>query len=97
MTPVEREPARPSMNDIVYDTLRPRVPTVLHGAPRILLESGAPFFMLQSPSYSDNFLLTDLTRTVDPGGMSKHHPEVRKAVFDSFEKHPRLLQHYLRT
>ena len=80
-----------------YDRLVPRIPTVLHGAPRILLEAGAPFFMLRPPSYSDDFLLTDLKRVAAPGGMSEHHPEVRQAVFDSFEKHPRLLQHYLRS
>ena len=97
MAPVDREPARPSMTDIVYETLQPRVPRVLHGIPRILLESGAPYFMLESPSYSDDFLLTDLKRIAEPGGMSQHHPEVRRVVFDSFEKHPPLLQHYLRT
>ena len=96
-TPVDIEPPRPEAVDFTYDTLVPLVPRVLHGAPRILLEAGAPFFMLQTPSYSDSFLLTDLKRVADPGGMSNHHPEVRRAVFDTFEKHTRLLQHYLRT
>ena len=96
-TPVDLEPPRPEAVDFTYETLVPLVPRVLHGVPRILLEAGMPFFMLQTPSYSDNFLLTDLKHIAQPGGMSKHHPEVRRAVFDSFEKHPRLLQHYLRT
>ena len=97
ITPVDIEPPRPEAVDFTYDSLVPLVPRVLHGIPRILLEAGQPFFMLQTPSYSDNFLLTDLKHIAQPGGMSKHHPEVRRAVFDSFEKHPRLLQHYLRT
>ena len=95
-TPVDMEPPRPAAVDF-YDTLVPRIPRVLHGTPRILLEAGLPFFMLQTPAYSDDFLLADLKHIAPPGGMSKHHPEVRRAVFDSFEKHPRLLQHYLRT
>ena len=80
----------------MYERLVPRMPTVLHGVPRILLEAGAPFFMLQPPSYSDDYLLADLKRISEPGGVSTHHPEVRQVVFDSFEKHPSLLQHYLR-
>ena len=96
-TPVDIEPPRPEAVDFTNDTLVPLVPRVLHGIPRILLEAGMPFFMLQTPSYSDNFLLTDLKHIAQPGGMSKHHPEVRRAVFDSFEKHPSLLQHYLQT
>ena len=81
--------------DFSIDRIRARVPRVLHGAPRILIESGAPHFMLIPPSYSDDFLLTDLKRIAEPGGMSKHHPEIRQAVFDSLEHHPDLLQHYL--
>ena len=84
-------------SDFVYDRMQPIVPRVLHGTPRILLEAGMPYFMLQSPSYNDAFLLTDLKRIPTHGGMSEHHPEVRRVIFDSFEKHPRLLQHYLRT
>ena len=83
--------------DLSYEGMRPRVPEVLHGVPRILLESGTPYFMLQRPSYSDNFLATDLRKIAAPGGISQHTPEVRQAVFESFEKHPQLLQHYLRT
>ena len=91
-------PARPrSVLDLSYEGMRPRVPTVLHGIPRILLESGIPYFMLERPSYSDNFLVSDLKKVVPPGGSSKHVPEVRQAIFDSFEQHPELLQHYLRT
>ena len=95
--PIEKEPVLPSMAVDFHDILTPLVPRVLHGAPRILLESGAPYFMLREPTYPDQFLLTDLKNTVKPGGMSDHHPEIRRVVFDSFEKHPRLLQHYLRT
>ena len=81
--------------DLSYDAMRPRLPTVMHGAPRILLEAGLPWFMLQRPSYSDDFLLKDLKSIAKPGGISSHSPEVRQAVFESFEKHPALLQHYL--
>ena len=86
---------RPSLVDLSYEGMRPILPTVMHGAPRILLESGLPFFMLQRPSYSDEFLLKDLKAIAPPGGASQHSPEVRQAVFESFEKHPQLLQHYL--
>lgn len=77
--------------------MRPRLPTVMHGAPRILLEAGLPYFMLQLPSYADEFLVKDLKSIAAPGGVSKHSPEVRQVVFESFEKHPELLQHYLRS
>lgn len=80
-----------------YEALRPRMPPVLHGAPRILLESGMPYFMLQKPNYSDEFLLADLKSLAKPGGASKHSPEVRQVVFESLEKHPQLLEHYLRS
>ena len=95
IAPVDLEPARPPIDNFVMEG--PRVPRGLHGTPPILLEAGLPFFMLQTPSYSDDFLLTDLKRLVKPGGMKNHHPEIRRAVFDTFEKHPSLLQHYLRT
>ena len=90
-------PARPTLMDLSYEGLRPLVPGVMHGVPRILLDAGTPYFMLQRPSYSDNFLATDLRKMAAPGGVSQHAPEVRQAIFESFEKHPQLLQHYLRT
>ena len=83
--------------DLTYEGMRPRIPTVLHGVPRILLEAGLPYFMLQLPSYSDKFLVSDLKKIAPPGGASKHSPEVRQVVFESLEKHPELLQHYLRS
>ena len=87
---------RPSnIVELSYEGMRPRLPTVMHGAPRILLEAGLPHFMLQLPSYSDDFLLKDLKKVARPGGASNHSPEVRQVVFESFEKHPALLQHYL--
>ena len=86
---------RPSLMDISYDGMRPRVPTVMHGAPRILLEAGLPYFMLQLPSSSDDFLVKDLKSIAKPGGAANHSAEVRQVVFESFEKHPELLQHYL--
>ena len=90
----QQRETRPSLMDLTYEGMRPRLPTVLHGAPRILLEAGLPFFMLQRPSYSDEFLLKDLKAIAPPGGASQHSPEVRQAVFETFEKHPQLLQHY---
>lgn len=93
---IKARPVRTLM-DLTYEGMRPRVPTVMHGVPRILLEAGLPHFMLQLPSYSDDFLKTDLTSIAPPGGVSKHSPEVRQVVFESFEKHPELLQHYLRS
>ena len=91
-------PARPrSILDLTYEGMRPRLPHVLHGIPRIQLDAGLPYFMLQRPSYSDNFLLSDLKKVVPPGGVSKHVPEVRQAIFDTLEKHPDLLEHYLKT
>jgi hypothetical protein len=86
---------RPSLVEMSYDSMRPRLPTVMHGAPRILLEAGLPHFMLQLPSYSDEFLLKDLKKVARPGGAANHSAEVRQVVFESFEKHPALLQHYL--
>ena len=91
----QTQPTRPSLMDISYDGMRPRVPTVMHGAPRILLEAGLPYFMLQLPSYSDDFLVKDLKSIAKPGGAANHSAEVRQVVFESFEKHPELLQHYL--
>ena len=50
-TPVDLEPPRPEGVDFTYASLTPLVPRVLHGVPRILLEAGMPFFMLQTPSF----------------------------------------------
>jgi hypothetical protein len=80
-----------------FDEIQPRVPRVLHGIPPILHEAPMPFFMLQEPSYEDDFLLTDMKRLIKTDGMRSHHPEVRQVVFDSFEKHPELLKHYMRS
>ena len=98
VAPVDLAPPKPAESYVdLYDRIQPRVPKVLHGIPRIALEAGMPFFMLQTPSYPDDFLLYDLKNLASEGGMSAHHPEVRRVLFDSFEKHPRLLQHYLNT
>ena len=75
---------------------RPLMPRVLHGAPPFKVEPGQPYFMLRDAVYSDEFLLADLRKLAGPGGLSKHHPEVRQVVFDSLEKFPTLLQHYIR-
>lgn len=76
--------------------LRALMPRVLHGIPPYKVEPGQPYFMLRDTVYSDDFLLTDLRKLAAVGGSSKHHPEVRQVVFDSFSKYPTLLQHYLR-
>lgn len=78
------------------EILIPRIPTVLHGIPRILEESPAPMFMLRPPAYSDEFLLKDLQNTIsENSSIRNHHPEVRQVIFDSLSKHPSLLHHYM--
>jgi hypothetical protein len=93
----EEQPFR--VGDIdVNEIMQPLMPRVLHGAPHIMIESPLPAFMLREPVYSDNFLLRDLKNlTRDGPGVGNHHPEVRQVVFDSFQHHPDLLQHYLRS
>jgi hypothetical protein len=95
----EEQPFRVGDGDHEYRPIDAAlVPRVLHGAPHIMIESPLPGFMLRPPHYSDDFLLRDLKNLTRNGPeVGNHHPEVRQVVFDSFQQHPQLLQHYLRS